>query len=97
MQRRVWTFVIPFLALVLMSTAASAYPAGVGQEEPPRPALTLRLTWLLEQLLPLAWFEKMGPEMDPGGAPAPPPAAGRTAVQGSGGELGAEMDPSGRI
>lgn len=38
---------------------------------------------------------KNGGQMDPSGAPAPPPPSGNTLTAGAGGDNGGQMDPSG--
>jgi hypothetical protein len=78
-------------ALILLITLA-AMPAGAAQQMRVQPARDA-WSWLpqlwraaIERVVPVAWLEKLGPEMDPNGltgTPDPRP------------DLGPDMDPNG--
>jgi hypothetical protein len=79
------------LALTLLGAPAFAdQRAPAAPEAPPARGIILRIVQLLSPFL-----EKLGPGMDPLGAPAPPPDPAPTPRQDSQGDLGAGMDPLG--
>jgi hypothetical protein len=85
-------FIVLALSLALLGAPAFAgQRAPAASEAQPTRGIVLRIVQLLSPFL-----EKLGPGMDPLGAPAPPPEAGpSTTPQGSQGDLGPGMDPLG--
>jgi hypothetical protein len=94
MRRRPWTLA----TLLLVALAVVAQPAAAGERAAVKPVKAapgaLAAFWEgLRHLSILSPLRKLGPEMDPGGAPKPSsPPAGTSLPQS---DLGPEMDPHG--
>jgi hypothetical protein len=94
MRRRLW--ILP--TLLLLALAAMPRPAAAGERAATRPVKAasgaLAAFWEGLRHLPfLSSLTKLGPEMDPGGAPKPSSPPAGTSIPQS--DLGPEMDPWG--
>lgn len=85
------TILLAFLITLLGAPAFAGQRAPASAEAPPARGIILRIVQILSPLL-----EKLGPGMDPLGAPAPQPdPAPSTTPEDSQGDLGPGMDPLG--
>jgi hypothetical protein len=94
MRRRLWTLA----TLLLLALAVVSQPAAAGERVAVKPVKaapgTLAALWEGLRHLPfLSSLRKLGPGMDPGGAPAPSNPPGGTSIPRS--DLGPGMDPAG--
>jgi len=94
MRRRLCTLA----TLLLLALAVVPQPAAAGERAAAKPVKaapsTLAAFWAGLRHLPfLSSLGKLGPEMDPGGAPKPSSPPSGTSIPQS--DLGPEMDPHG--
>lgn len=91
MRRRLWALA----TLLLLALAAVPQPAAAGERAAVKPVkAAFAAVWAGLRHLPfLSLLRKLGPEMDPGGAPKPSSPPAGTSIPQS--DLGPGMDPWG--